>query len=523
MVSTIILLVSILVSSVTASQPLLSLPHARPHIPYTDEPDASVSVFHQTTQQQISSYGETFYFDQLIDHDNPSLGTFKQRYWHNYEFYDPGGTIVLLTPGEINAEGFTSYLTNTTITGMIAQATNGATIVLEHRFFGKSNPYPDLSVKSLRVHTIEQAINDLEYFAKNVHLPMPGGDAVSPGKAPWILVGGSYSGALVSFTMHSKPGLFYAGYASSAVIQAIGHFWKYYEPIREYMPKNCSADVEAVIAHIDAVLDTGNATAIHDVKAVFGLEDIVHDDDFGSALATILGSWQDGDITTRSDAFYDFCDALEVDNGKSAPASGWGLNHTLQAWGQLWKDTYYPATCGTFNAEDCFGTHDPNKSWWNNVTLSDDRSWTWMTCNQFGFFQVGADSGTQPVLVSRHYTAASAERNCLYDFPGAFKGSRRLSILNALGVNTRYGGWNVTTDRLIFANGHRDPWREATVAASGAVFSPTELQPHLVSDGFHCSDLLGSEAASSHVKAVQDAALDYMKKWYAEWKPSEST
>ena len=37
-------------------------------------------------------------------------------------------------------------------------------------------------------------IDDLEYFAKNVDLPMPGGDDVAPGKAPWILIGGSYSG-----------------------------------------------------------------------------------------------------------------------------------------------------------------------------------------------------------------------------------------------------------------------------------------------------------------------------------------
>ena len=76
----------------------------------------------------------------------------------------------------------------------IAQHQSGSAIVLEHRFYGFSNPYPDLSVKSLRVHTIQQAIDDLEYFATHVHLPMPGGDQVTPDKAPWILVGGSYSG-----------------------------------------------------------------------------------------------------------------------------------------------------------------------------------------------------------------------------------------------------------------------------------------------------------------------------------------
>lgn len=76
----------------------------------------------------------------------------------------------------------------------IAQQQNGTTIVLEHRFYGLSNPLPDLSVESFRFHTIQQAIDDLEYFAKNVNLPMPGGDSITPDKAPWILIGGSYSG-----------------------------------------------------------------------------------------------------------------------------------------------------------------------------------------------------------------------------------------------------------------------------------------------------------------------------------------
>ena len=49
------------------------------------------------------------------------------------------------------------------------------------------------------------------------------------------------------------------------------------------MAKNCSADVEAVIKYIDETFDSGNATAIHNMKSIFGLEDIVHADDFGAA------------------------------------------------------------------------------------------------------------------------------------------------------------------------------------------------------------------------------------------------
>lgn len=56
-------------------------------------------------RQQIPPYDTVYYFNQLIDHNQPSLGTFRQRYWHTWEFYRPGGPIILNTPGEVNAAG----------------------------------------------------------------------------------------------------------------------------------------------------------------------------------------------------------------------------------------------------------------------------------------------------------------------------------------------------------------------------------------------------------------------------------
>lgn len=50
-------------------------------------------------------------FQQYIDHDNKSLGTFSQLYFYNDEFYKgPGSPVILFTPGEVNATGYTSYL-----------------------------------------------------------------------------------------------------------------------------------------------------------------------------------------------------------------------------------------------------------------------------------------------------------------------------------------------------------------------------------------------------------------------------
>jgi hypothetical protein len=63
---------------------------------------------------------------------------------------------------------------------------------------------------------------------------MPGGDKVTPDVTPWVLVGGSYSGALTSWSAYARSSdaafadvraamsqvdSFYAGYASSAVVE----------------------------------------------------------------------------------------------------------------------------------------------------------------------------------------------------------------------------------------------------------------------------------------------------------------
>ena len=45
------------------------------------------------------------------------------------------------------------------------------------------------------------------------------------------------------------------------------------------MPQNCSADVEAVVAHFDAVFTSTNTTAIDELKASFGLGELTHLDD----------------------------------------------------------------------------------------------------------------------------------------------------------------------------------------------------------------------------------------------------
>ena len=67
------------------------------------------------------------------------------------------------------------------------------------------------------------------------------------------------------------------------MVQAIDDFWQYFEPVRQHMPANCSADAQRVITYIDTVFSGKNQTAIDEIKTLFGVDEIEHLDDIAGA------------------------------------------------------------------------------------------------------------------------------------------------------------------------------------------------------------------------------------------------
>ncbi|PBK81559.1 hypothetical protein ARMGADRAFT_948001, partial [Armillaria gallica] len=397
-----------------------------------------------------------------------------------------------------------------TINGVIAQKYGGAAIVLEHRFFGESNPYPNLDVSSFQYHTIAQAIEDNVYFAKNVVLPQDNGDRVGPDKAPWIIIGGSYPGALVSWTMAAHPDVFWIGYSSSGVVHVQIDFWQYYEPIRENMPKNCSADVEAVITYVDKVFFGSNTTAQRELQELFGFFTNL---EVAQALRWDLWTWQDMQPNTGAGAaFYQFCDALEVKGDVVASAEGWGLDNALKAWGSHFTNT------ASISSEKLENLHPRELNARYDYPVDDaNRSWFWLVCNEIGFTLDGPPVG-QGGIVSRLNVWEDNMRDCVTTYPEAFSD---YPTPNVNRTNTLYGGWGVNNTRLFFANGKQDPWREATVSAVNSTAVSTDVQPIRISNGFHASDLVMQLAAPDPtIVAVQDAFIAYVGSWLKDFVPS---
>ncbi|KAG8905343.1 hypothetical protein FRC01_008391 [Tulasnella sp. 417] len=86
----------------------------------------------QTSNTTAPAYSTEYYFDQLIDHANPSAGTFKQRFFFSDEYYKgQGSPIVIGTPGEQSADGFYTDLTGYSMMHAMLDVWGAAGVVLE--------------------------------------------------------------------------------------------------------------------------------------------------------------------------------------------------------------------------------------------------------------------------------------------------------------------------------------------------------------------------------------------------------
>jgi hypothetical protein len=221
-------------------------------------------------------------FEQLIDHDNPEIGTFPQFYYYSNEFWGgPGSPVVLFTPGEVNATAYSTYLGINRTSGVIAKEIGAAVVVLEHRYWGTSTPFTNLSTDNLQYLTLKNSVADMVNFAKNAHLPFDLDKSSQATNAPWVFIGGSYSGALAAWIESTSPGTFWAYYSSSAPVQAMD-YWQYFVPVQEGMAQNCSHDITRVIDYVDTVGANGTNAEKKSLQARFGLGGLEHYDDFAS-------------------------------------------------------------------------------------------------------------------------------------------------------------------------------------------------------------------------------------------------
>ncbi|KAF4617719.1 hypothetical protein D9613_006175 [Agrocybe pediades] len=478
------------------------------------------------------------WFKQPLDHfDKNSKETFHQRYWVSTRHYKPrkGAPVIVLDGGETNGEDRLPFL-DTGIVEILARATGGVGVVLEHRYYGASIPVSNFSTDALRFLDNEQSAADSANFMKNVKFNGIDEDLTAPG-TPWIYYGGSYAGARAAHMKVLYPDLVWGAIASSGVTHAALENWQYMDIIRTAADPKCSAHLVNSIEKIDSILSSGRGIFKRQLKSLFGLGGLEHDDDFVSVLESPLGSWQskNWDPKVGSTKFDEFCAALSHPFGHvSAESLELPFEHPdrmVQIEGDFaldisiinyaaWIKKNVVSRCpeGT-NVEECFGTYDDD-SYLDTGLDQTWRLWLFQVCTQWGYFTTAPPDQKLPRIVSRLLTLGYESKICKQAFPPGDHFTVP-SLPNVTAVNALGDFW-IAADRLAIIDGEVDPWRPDTPHSSDAPDrEDTILQPFkLIPNGVHHYDEYGLAnilEEPAEIRKIHAEMIFFVNSWLRDW------
>lgn len=434
------------------------------------------------------------FFHNETKYEPHSNGSFNLRYWFDATYYKPGGPVFVLLGGETDGEGRLPFLQKG-IVHQVIKATNGLGVILEHRYYGKSFPTPDLTTENLRFLTTEQSLAEIDYFARNVQFEGIDADLTAP-NTPWIVYGGSYAGAQAAFVRVVYPETFWGAISSSGVTVAIYDYWEYFEPIRIFGPPDCIKNTQLLIDVIDKILlNETNADKVQPLKEAFGLGNITDNRDFANQLTGIYG-WQstnwDPEITGSS--FFNYCNNITsgeplAENLRPAvtdlvSAAGYGSNTlvqnvTLNAISWLNK-TALPGWRRSGRSQDSYFT-SLNATALQQYTSIEDygaTSWSYQVCTEWGYIQTGNTPPEIQPLISRTLDLEYLTFFCEAQF--------NITEPPDIWQVNKYGNFSVDYPRLAHIGGNADPWRPATpLWYPDHKESSTEQPWLLISHGVH--------------------------------------
>ncbi|KAJ2322890.1 hypothetical protein GGI00_005794, partial [Coemansia sp. RSA 2681] len=241
-----------------------------------------------------------YWITQPVDHFGGAGGaTWQQQYLVNATFYRPGGPIYVSTPGESPVSA--RYIDRSHFTSL-AQRTNGLLVTIEHRYFGVSNPMPDLSGANLRFLTIENVLAD---FAAFLRVAKRAPSSVFPvpvaANARVIFGGGSYSGNVAAWMRAKYPDLVLGAWASSAIVYGRLQNYQFDQSFgRRLGQLGCAQRVSQAVSDVDAILLSKNATQLARLQSDFGIPALSPSDSAG-LLAALITVYSMTPITATGD------------------------------------------------------------------------------------------------------------------------------------------------------------------------------------------------------------------------------
>ena len=488
-------------------------------------------------------------FQQRLDHFDPlDHRTFSQRVYINPHFLSSSSSsdsqanptspppIFLYVGGE--AELRPSSASRGSIIDL-ARAHTGLIVALEHRYYGVSHPFGNLSTSNLRYLSSAQALADLAYFIQRApeflrqtttpslaptataHHSDPASTGVRSNvdlsESKWVIVGGSYPGNMAAWFRLKFPHLVTGAWASSAPVLAKSNYWEYDETVRQQLGPQCASMVRQATRWLEHVIQGGNRTVVEQVKRGFHeeMEGVVDDvaflyvladvvayvvqyDNPGVGLRDRLCSTASSSASSSSSSASSSHLLLPMAGDVSDPTSGAEAAEKFAHFTRFFFD-YTHSTPLEMDMTSYTRTdiRDPSEN---------QRQWMWQCCTEFGYWQ------TAPTFNSLRSTMIDEQwhldRICtgLYGLPS----SHRVPMNE---TNAVYGALSVVnaTDRIIFTNGNRDPWKRLSIQEDE---TNRRCQAYWIDGVGHCADLksAGSDDPLS-LTQVRDRVMQEIASW----------
>jgi len=431
------------------------------------------------------------WFEQILNHFDALEGaTWSQRFWENMEHYVPGGPAFIMIGGEGEASpGWLNY-------GQWykwAKENGAAMFLLEHRYYGQSQPTEDMSTENMRYLSSRQGLEDLGHFmtAMNDKHDLTGS---------WITFGGSYPGSLSAWMSLRFPHLVAGSVSSSGPLFAKLDYFEYLQ----------------VVA--DALDTTGPGCNIAMTEALTTVEKFVGDQDKWEDLSTMfrLCETLDGSNTMDVMSFME----LLIDN----------LAGIVQYNGRYEEDIF--TTCATMTDESIGGpmyrlaavndvmlsmsqdecldhSYASYLSQLTNTTFGGSgvgrRQWTWQTCTEFGWYQTtNQESGVYGHTLPLDFF----EQWCQDAFGEEF--THEMMEKSIAASNIEYGGFEPSVNNVVFVHGSIDPWH-----AMGVLEDLHEGAPSIYITGTsHCADMYNADPSDpEELTAARIKIGELVKGW----------
>ncbi|KAH3755954.1 serine carboxypeptidase S28 family protein [Pelomyxa schiedti] len=393
---------------------------------------------------------------QPLDHfDSLNSVTFSQRYYVVEDYWDaPDGPFVISVAGEAaqnSPDGIDDEM------GVVAQQNSGVVLTLEHRYFGESLPFTDLSTQHLYWLTVDQVLEDVASFIR-YYQEIVNSKYNKTDRNKVVVMGGSYAGMLVSNLRLTYPDIIDVAWSSSGVVDAVFNFTDFDLAVAIGMGQKCAQIMREMSTQIESFLGIPDGNSY--VKKIFNATGM-SDNDF---------MWMLSDAETlpiQYGHFHNLCDPMmdAFDNGQDI----------VQAMADVCNSYFYPTYCGTV------GPYLYSDQIMKQIIIapySGQRTWWWMVCNELSYAQTYPG---QLGIRSPRITIDWHKEKCDTVF------GTGVWPPDTDAFNAKYGGKNPKTTNVYYLNGSQDPWQWSAIRQSLSDSCPAWVMTGY--DVGHCRDL----------------------------------